>query len=111
MTYRMLLHAQEEMGQLRREAQRTASLKVQLRQVQEENRLEQKGLLRRFSIICLGKQPSRMDMREEKSKMHKELKPGTKEYDEWFLNYRPGQTKKKEKTKKKSKSVKKKTSM
>lgn len=39
MTYRMLLHAQEEMGQLRREAQRTASLKVQLRQVQEENRL------------------------------------------------------------------------
>jgi len=77
--------------------------------VQEENRLEQKGLLRRFSIICLGKQPSRMDMREEKSKMHKELKPGTKEYDEWFLNYRPGQNKKKGKTKKKSKSVKKKT--
>jgi len=57
----------------------------------------------------MGKQPSRMDIREEKSKMNKELKPGTKEYEEWFLNYRPGQSNKKLKTMKKSKSGKKNT--
>lgn len=59
--------------------------------VQQENRLEQKGLLRRFSIICYGHQESREDMRAEKTKIFQKLKnkKGTKEYEEWFLNYKP----------------------
>ena len=61
--------------------------------VQQKNRLEQKGLLRRFSITCYGHQESVEEMRAHKSEKFKELssKRGTKEYDEWFLNYRPDQ--------------------
>ena len=60
--------------------------------VQEKNRLEQKGILKRFSITCMGNQPSREELREEKSKMFNKLKSSnkkSKEYEEWFLNYRP----------------------
>ena len=60
--------------------------------VQQKNRLEQKGLLRRFSIICYGHQESVEEMRAEKAKKFRELKDkrGTREFEEWFLNYRPG---------------------
>jgi hypothetical protein len=59
--------------------------------VQQKNRLKQKGLLRRFSIICYGHQDSIEEMRAEKAKKFKELqtKRGTPEYEEWFLNYKP----------------------
>ena len=60
--------------------------------VQQKNRLEQKGLLRRFSILCYGHQESREEMRAEKATKYKELKEkkGSSEYEEWFLNYKPG---------------------
>jgi len=63
--------------------------------VQQKNRLEQKGLLRRFSINCYGKQETREDMRNIKSKKYKELKEqaGTKEYESWFLRYIPSEEK------------------
>jgi hypothetical protein len=63
--------------------------------VQQKNRLEQKGLLKRFSIICYGHQESVEEMRAEKAKKFKELKDkrGDKEYEEWFLNYRPSEKK------------------
>lgn len=63
--------------------------------VQYKNRLEQKGLLRRFSITCYGHQESVEEMRAEKAHKYKELsaKRGTKEFEEWFLNYRPGEKK------------------
>jgi hypothetical protein len=59
--------------------------------VQQKNRLKQKGLLKRFSIICYGHQESVEEMRAEKAKKFKELKDkrGTREYEAWFLNYRP----------------------
>merc|ERR1711966_601256 len=43
--------------------------KVQLR-----NRLEQKGLLKRFSINCYGKHHSLEDIRSDKAKKYKELR-------------------------------------
>jgi hypothetical protein len=60
-------------------------------EVQQKNRLEQKGVLRRFSISCYGHQDSIEELRAEKAEKFKVLKnkKGTKEYDEWFLNYRP----------------------
>jgi hypothetical protein len=60
-------------------------------EVQQKNRLEQKGLLRRFSITCYGHQDSIEELRAEKAEKFKELKSkkGTTEYDEWFLSYRP----------------------
>ena len=80
--------------------------------VQQKNRLQQKGLLRRFSINCYGKQQTLEDTRYEKAEMYKKLKNkrGTKEYEEWFLKYSPTSKKldKEEKTKKKHKTRKRK---
>ena len=61
-------------------------------QVQQKNRLEQKGLLKRFSIECYGAQKSLEEIRGIKANKFAELKGkrGTPEYDEWFLKYRPG---------------------
>jgi hypothetical protein len=59
--------------------------------VQQKNRLEQKGLLRRFSITCYGHQEGVEEMRTEKANKYKELKSkgDKKEFEEWFLNYKP----------------------
>ena len=64
--------------------------------VQEKNKLNQKGVLKRFSIDCYGKQPALEDIRAEKTNMFKELanKRGTREYDEWFLKYNPNSERK-----------------
>ena len=64
-------------------------------EVQEKNRLAQKGVLRRFSINCMGHQETIEEMRAEKAEKFKELanKKGTPEYDAWFLRYRPSDTK------------------
>jgi hypothetical protein len=60
-------------------------------EVQEKNRLEQKGLLKRFSINCMGHQETVEEMRAEKTEKFAELKDkkGKPEYEEWFLRYRP----------------------
>jgi hypothetical protein len=65
--------------------------------VQEKNRLEQKGVLKRFSIACYGKQPTLESMRAEKTAKFAELagKKGTEEYEMWFMKYSPGETKQK----------------
>jgi hypothetical protein len=64
--------------------------------VQEKNKLDQTGILKRFSIECYGKQPALEDIRAEKTSMFKELanKKGTREYDEWFLKYNPNSERK-----------------
>ena len=72
-------------------------------EVQQKNRLEQRGLLRRFSIECVGHQETVEEMRAHKSEKYKELKDkkGTTEYEEYFLRYRPSEPQKpKEKTRK-----------
>jgi hypothetical protein len=60
-------------------------------EVQEKNRLQQKGLLKRFNINCIGHQETVEEMRAEKTEKFAELKDkkGTPEYEEWFLRYRP----------------------
>ena len=62
--------------------------------VQQKNRLAQKGLLKRFSITCYGHQESVEEMKAEKAKKYKELKKNndTKAFEEWFLNYKPDNT-------------------
>lgn len=68
-------------------------------EVEQKNRLEQKGLLKRFSISCYGNQPSMEDIRAEKAVKFKELmgKRGTVEYESWFLKYSPADLNKKKK--------------
>lgn len=63
--------------------------------VQQRNRLAQKGLLKRFSISCVGKQLTMEEIRNEKAEKFKELKAdrSNPEYEEWFLRYRPGDKK------------------
>lgn len=61
--------------------------------VQQKNRLSQKGLLKRFSIACYGHQETKEEMRAEKAKVFEELKgqKGTRLYEEHFLSYKPGE--------------------
>lgn len=72
--------------------------------VQEKNRLAQKGLLRRFSINCMGHQETVEEMRAEKAEKYIELKDkkNSEEYDEWFLRYRPLEKKEEKQTNNKS---------
>jgi hypothetical protein len=60
--------------------------------VQQQNRLKQVGILRRFTTNCIGNQPSLEDILAKKREKFKELKDkrGTKEYNMWFLKYSPG---------------------
>jgi hypothetical protein len=64
--------------------------------VEQKNRLEQRGLLKRFSIACYGKQPTLESTRAEKAEKYKELKGGKDkhQYEMWFLKYIPDQEKK-----------------
>jgi len=82
-----------------------------LYEVQEKNRLNQKGVLKRFSINCYGRQETREGMRTEKAEMYEKLKSDklSKEYEEWFLKYRPGDTESNDMNNKKSKTRKKST--
>jgi len=59
--------------------------------VEQKNRLEQKGVLHRFSITCYGHQPGIEEIKAEKAAKYKELKEkkGTREYEEYFLSYKP----------------------
>jgi len=59
--------------------------------IEQHNRLEQKGLLKRFSVECYGKQPTMEDIRGEKAKKYRELSKNRtgKEFQEWFLKYSP----------------------
>ena len=59
--------------------------------VQQKNRLVQKGLLKRFSITCYGHQESIEEMKAEKAAKYKEFKKSNnkKMFEEWFLSYKP----------------------
>ena len=59
--------------------------------VQQKNRLAQKGLLKRFSITCYGHQESIEEIKAAKAAKYKELKKSKdkKAFEEWFLNYKP----------------------
>ncbi len=70
--------------------------------VQQKNRLAQKGLLRRFSITCYGHQKSVEELKAEKAEKYKELSANKdkKQFEEWFLSYKPDNKEDKEDKKK-----------
>ena len=83
--------------------------------VQEKNRLQQKGLLKRFSIDCFGSHHTIQEIRAEKAEMYKKFKKmkikSGKNYEWYFLKYTPGTSKAKttrKNTRKKKKKRKKK---
>jgi len=61
--------------------------------VQAKNRLEQKGVLRRFSINCYGKQNTLESIRANKAEKFKEFKnnKNSLEFQTYFLRYIPSQ--------------------
>ena len=64
--------------------------------IEEDNRTNQKGLLKRFSIDCYGEQDTLATIRAEKSDKFKELKDkgverDSKEWNEWFFKYSPAE--------------------
>ena len=82
-----------------------------LYRVQERNRLEQRGILRRFSINCYGKQTTKEDIRTHKTELFEKYKNDRNSAEwEWnFLKYVPKDNVKKTKITKKSKTKKSKT--
>ncbi len=75
-----------------------------LYKVQEKNRLQQNGLLRRFSLDCYGEEKhTKEKSRAHKAEMFKKLKNkrGSDEWNWYFLRYVPGED---EKSKGKKKS-------
>jgi hypothetical protein len=59
--------------------------------IEKKNRLEQNGLLKRFSLTCVGKQPTLENIRAIKAEKFKELSKmrNSEEYQMWFLRYNP----------------------
>ena len=59
--------------------------------VEQENRLEQRGLLKRFSSNCYGKQETLESIRALKADKFKQLKDkkDSREFKEWFFKYNP----------------------
>jgi hypothetical protein len=76
-------------------------------EVQQKNRLSQKGLLTRFSINCYGHQETVEEMRANRALKYEELKnkKDSKEFEEWFLNYTPDSLKDQKKAKKTKKAT------
>jgi hypothetical protein len=71
---------------------RITCMAMYLFRVEQAARLEQKGLLRRFSLECYGKQPTMESIRAEKAAKFEELKARRappKEREKWFLKYNP----------------------
>ena len=57
----------------------------------EKNKLDESGIFKRYSLDCIGKQPTLKSMRSEKADKFRELKNNrtSSEYEMWFLNYSP----------------------
>ena len=70
---------------------RILCMSAYLFQVEEHNRLAQKGVLKRFSTKCYGKQETLEDIRSKKNQLFKELSKNRKstEYEKAFLKYDP----------------------
>jgi hypothetical protein len=79
--------------------------------IQQKNRLNQKGVLKRFSIDCYGQQETYESIRAQKKARFEQLKNSrySKEWDKYFLRYIPEyQEKRREKNKLKTKKTRKK---
>lgn len=75
--------------------------------VEQRNRLAQKGVLKRFSLKCIGKQETMETILMEKNKKYEELKfkRDSQEYKSRFLRYRPGKDQRAKKYTKRSKTA------
>jgi len=79
--------------------------------IQIKNRLSQKGILKRFTTKCYGKQETMEDIRAQKAFLYNKLKKNKcdSEFQKYFLRYTPSNKSRcfTKKYKKKNKKVKK----
>ncbi len=70
--------------------------------VQSKNRLEQKGLLKRFNINCYGNEKTMIEIRSDRAAKYEELKNNNNitEYNKYFYKYIPSKHAKSKGTKK-----------
>ena len=79
---------------------RTLCTAHMLQNIYLKNKLKNSGLLKVFTIQCLGEQETFEDILQEKKDKFKELKKNSKDYEKWFLKYTPKESKVKKKPKK-----------
>jgi len=79
---------------------RTLCTSHMLQNIYLKNKLKNSGLLKVFTIQCLGEQETFEDILQEKKDKFKELKKDSKDYEKWFLKYTPKESKVKKKPKK-----------
>ena len=79
---------------------RTLCTAHMLQNIYLKNKLKNSGLLKVFTIQCLGEQETFEDILQEKKDKFKELKKDSKDYEKWFLKYTPKESKVKKKPKK-----------
>jgi hypothetical protein len=74
---------------------RILCMSMYLFDVEQQNRLNQHGLLKRFSLSCYGTQETLEHIRALKAEKFKELenKKTSEEYQQWFLKYNPASNK------------------
>ena len=74
----------------------------ELYKIQKENRLAQRGVLKRFSLNCYGHQHTLSEIMKYKKIKVKELSKDkdSKEYESWTLNYQPAEIDAKKKAEK-----------
>ena len=53
------------------------------------NRTSKKGILKNYTIKCIGEQETFEDILLEKKKAFKEIKKGDTKYEKYFLRYTP----------------------
>jgi len=61
-------------------------------EIQEQNKLSQQGLLKRFVVNCKGHEETREELRQVLNSKYNELKrhPNAEEQEKYFLKYSPG---------------------
>jgi hypothetical protein len=75
-------------------------------ELEQRNRLAQRGLLKRFGPKCIGKQETMENIRSKKTTRFLELKHkrGSREYETYFLKYVPEENKSKKESEKTEKN-------
>ena len=60
--------------------------------MKKKNRMEQTGILNNYSLMCIGKEKTIVDMIEERNKLYEKLKKDRNSYEfkKYFLKYNPG---------------------
>ena len=89
MSFYLLFYYADRFKQLRERILCMAKFMFDIEKHNKPN--EKHGLLKQYKMLCIGKQKTLADLRNEKAIKYRELEgnDNSLEYQKWFLNYRP----------------------